>query len=112
MGYIIILKKVAVVQHALSQKQVFVELTEKDTTQVTSAAFKEDSDSFATTFEGGFQIDVDAAQTISGQVTITVQYSSSPDGQEIEDITASSVTPQSCEIVEMPDFEIQEVEAD
>lgn len=112
MGYIIIPNKVAVVQHTSSQKKALVQLTEKDTVQVKSAAHKEDSDFFDTTFVGRFQIDVDATQTISGQVTVTVQYSSSPDGQEVEGIRASSVTTQSCEIVELPDFKIQEVEPD
>lgn len=111
MGYTITPKGTAVVEHPSSKKQVNVQLTETGTpTSVSKPRFKEDSESFNASFEGSFQIDVEAGRTIAGQITVTVQYSDGPDGPQIEGIEESSVTPPSYEILELPDFVIEEVE--
>lgn len=113
MGYVVTPKGTVVVEHAFSKKQATVQLTEVGpATRIRKLQLKEDSESFDTTFEGSFQIDVDAEQTIAGKVTVTVQYSSGLDGQEIDGTVDSSISLLSCEILEIPAFEIREVEDD
>lgn len=111
MGYIVIPNGSAVVEHSSSKEQANVQLTEVGTPiSVSKPLFKEDSESFNATFEGSFQINVEAERTIAGKLTVTVQYSDSPDGPQIEGIEGSSVTPPSCEVLELPEFVIEEVE--
>lgn len=114
MGYIIAPKGEAVVEHVSSKQRATVQLTEEGSPiKVSKPLFKEDSESFSTTFGGSFQIETDAGETVAGQITVTVQYSSGLDGQEIDDDHVdSSITLSSCAILELPEFEIQEVEDD
>src|SRR5690625_1764446 len=106
MGYIITPKGTAVVEHAASKKRNDnVQLTEVGTSiSVSKPLFKEDSEFFNATFEGGFQIDVDAKRTIAGKLTVIVQYSDGLDGPEVEGTVDSSLTLPSCEVIELPEF--------
>lgn len=111
MGYIIIPTGPAVVEHSPSKKQVNVQLTEVGIpTSTSKPRFKEDSESFITTFEGSFQIEVEAGRAIAGQLTVNVPYSSSPGGQQTDGMEESSLNPPSCEVIELPKFVVQEVE--
>lgn len=112
MGYRIIPEGPVTVQHTPSKKKVTVELTDTGAhTRVRESEFKEDSESFHATFEGSFQFEIEA-KPIDGKVTVIVEYTSSLDGQEVDGIVDSSISLPSCEILEISNFEIQEVEGD
>lgn len=109
MGYRVIPEGPVTVQHTPSKKKVTVELTDTGThTRTRKPTSKENSESFHATFEGSFQFEIEA-KPIDGKVIVIVEYTSSLDGQEVDDVVSSVITPSSCEFLKRPDFEIQEV---
>lgn len=110
MSYQVIATTPAIIQHASSGQEIRVELAKKNTESLGRFGYKNTEEIMLFTFEGRFQIDIEAGRKVSGRVTVTVECETSLNGVDDVTIRNSSVIPASCQIIELPQIEVVEDE--